>query len=104
MTPEASKSLNAFCASLSAGAPSTDLSAPLQALWWSRKDAWTEAHTLVQGDQSAEAAWVHAYLHRVEGDLSNAAYWYRRADKEPSTVALDAEWTEIAAAFLDQQT
>jgi hypothetical protein len=49
---------------------------------------------------SREAAWVHAYLHRVEGDLGNAGYWYRQAQKRPATAALNAEWADIAAALL----
>ena len=57
------------------------MSAPLAALWWAKKGDWDKAHRLVMDEQSAEAAWVHAYLHRVEGDLGNAGYWYRQAHK-----------------------
>ena len=60
---------------------------------------WDGAHALVQDDSSPEAAWVHAHLHRVEGDLSNAAYWYRRAGRPVATGALDEERAEIAAAL-----
>ena len=52
---------------------------PLAALWWAAKGNWDEAHKIVQDEETADAAWVHAYLHRVEGDLGNAGYWYRRA-------------------------
>ena len=54
----------------------------------------------MQDDESREAAWVHAYLHRVEGDLPNAGYWYRTAGKPVATGALDDEWAAIAAELL----
>lgn len=76
------------------------LSAPLRAL---REDAvghWEAAHRAVQDDDSAEAAWVHAYLHRKEGDVSNAGYWYARAGKPRFEGSLPAEWEEIADALL----
>jgi hypothetical protein len=57
----------------------------LRALWYAAHDDWNEAHRLVQGDPSSECAWVHAYLHRVEGDLGNARYWYQQAGKKPAT-------------------
>jgi len=85
---------------VSDAAPPPGLTVPLEALWWAAKNDWDKAHSLVQGDGGAEAAWVHAYLHRVEGDLSNAAYWYRRADREPSSAPLDDEWQDIAASLL----
>lgn len=56
---------------------------------------WDGAHCIVQSINSCEAAWVHAYLHRVEGDLGNAAYWYRRAGKPVCTLSLQDEWQEI---------
>jgi len=87
---------NDFKASLAKASPPAGLSVPLQALWWAGKDDWDKAHKLVMGDDSAESAWVHAYLHRVEGDLPNARYWYRQATREPATNALDAEWAAIA--------
>jgi len=70
-----------FKASLSGAAPAPDLDAPLAALWWAAKGNWDEAHKIAQDEPTADAAWVHAYLHRVEGDLGNAGYWYRRANK-----------------------
>lgn len=57
----------------------------------------------VQGDEGGQAAWVHAYLHRVEGDLVNAAYWYRRAGRELSSAPLDIEWEQIAADLLAER-
>jgi hypothetical protein len=87
-------------ASLAAANPPAGLGVPLTALWWIAKDNWDKAHALVQGDGGSDAAWIHAHLHRIEGDLSNAAYWYRRAGRNPSSASLDAEWSEIAAALL----
>jgi hypothetical protein len=89
-----------FRASLAQAAPPEGLSAPLQALWWAGKDDWDKAHGLVMGAAGREAAWVHAYLHRVEGDLSNARYWYGQAGKPPAAAALPDEWDAIVAALL----
>jgi len=89
-----------FKASLSASAPAPELDAPLAALWWAAKGQWDEAHRIVQDKETADAAWVHAYLHRVEGDLGNAAYWYRRAQKPVASDSLEAEWERIASALL----
>jgi hypothetical protein len=89
-----------FKASLAQAAPPTGLDTPLQALWWAGKDNWDKAHTLVMETSGADAAWVHAYLHRVEGDLPNARYWYGQAGKPPASVALEDEWAAIAAAML----
>ena len=61
--------------------PFGDWSSPLQALWWAKKGYWENAHELAQSAGSVEGDWVHAYLHREEGDLGNAAYWYARAGK-----------------------
>jgi hypothetical protein len=89
-----------FRATLSAGTPPAGLNAPLQSLWYAAKGDWNRAHQLVQDDNGRDAAWVHAYLHRVEGDLGNAGYWYRRADRPASTAPLDDEWAEIGKALL----
>jgi hypothetical protein len=89
-----------FKASLSDAAPASELDAPLAGLWWTAKGGWDQAHKLVQDEPTAEAAWVHAYLHRVEGDLGNAGYWYRQAGKPVATGPLEAEWEEIVEALL----
>lgn len=91
-----------FRASLDAPAPPPDLSAALQALWWDARGAWERAHEAAMRDEGAEAAWVHAYLHRKEGDRSNAAYWYRRAGRTMPDGTLEAEWEAIAAALLSR--
>jgi hypothetical protein len=87
-------------ATLSNAAPAPDLAPPLQALWWAAKGDWNKAHNIVQDEESGDAAWVHAYLHRVEGDLGNAGYWYRRASKPVATDSLDAEWERIVSALI----
>jgi hypothetical protein len=89
-----------FKASLSGAAPSPDLDPPLAALWWAAKGSWDQAHKLVQDEATAEAAWVHAYLHRVEGDLGNAGYWYRRAGKPVAAGSLETEWEAMASGLL----
>ena len=89
-----------FRASLSGAAPAPELDAPLAALWWAANDGWDQAHKIVLDESSAEAAWVHGYLHRVEGDLGNAGYWYRRAAKPVADGSLKAEWTRIASTLL----
>ena len=75
--------------------------APLvTALWHDATGDWEHAHTLAQDVESADGAWVHAYLHRREGDVSNAHYWYRRAQRPPASGALDDERREIVEALL----
>ena len=78
----------------------TALSPPLKALWWAARDDWDHAHEVAQSDPGPDAAWVHAYLHRVEGDAENAGYWYGLAHRPASTAPLDQEWQAIAAALL----
>ena len=87
-------------ASLSDAAPAPQFDAPIAALWWAAKGNWDQAHKIVQDEATAGAAWVHAYLHRVEGDLGNAGYWYRRALKSPASGSLESEWDQIASELL----
>ena len=87
-------------ASLAGAAPPGGLAGPLEGLWWAAKGDWDRAHRIVQDDESRDAAWVHAYLHRVEGDLPNAGYWYRTAGQPVVRGTLEAEWNAIAAALL----
>src|SRR5258707_3413881 len=84
-----------FKASLLGAAPALGLDAPLAALWWAAKGNWDEAHKIAQDEATAEGAWVHAYLHRVEGDLGNAGYWYRQAGQPVAKDSLDAECERI---------
>lgn len=93
-----------FIASLDGAAPAPELRAPLAGLWWAGKGDWDRAHKIVQDESSREAAWVHAYLHRVEGDLGNAGYWYRQAGQVAAKDSLEAEWQRIAATLLGSKT
>ena len=66
-----------FKRSLSKTKPPSGLSLAVTGLWWAGKNDWNKAHKIVMDDDGADCAWVHAYLHRVEGDRDNARYWYR---------------------------
>ena len=75
--------------------PSDILSGIHLALWYAMKNNWDMAHSIVQDINTNTASWIHAYLHRVEGDLSNANYWYNRASKNASTESLESELNNI---------
>lgn len=92
--------LDQFRETLTSAAPPADLSFALAGLWWDAKDDWTRAHESAQQDEGHDGAWVHAYLHRKEGDQGNAAYWYQRAGEPVCRESLDAEWSSIANALL----
>ncbi len=92
--------LDEFRASLGEASPPPGSTTVLQALWWQGKGDWQRAHELAQAADEADGAWVHAHLHRVEGDLGNAGYWYRRAGQPVATGALDTEWAAITQALL----
>jgi hypothetical protein len=92
--------LKSFRASMTAEPPAA-LSVPLLALWYAGRGDWERAHRLVQDDEGGDGAWVHAHLHRQEGDLGNAAYWYRLARKPVATASISDEWSEIAGSLLD---
>jgi hypothetical protein len=89
----------ALKSTLSNAAPESGLSSPLAALWWAAKGDWDAAHKIVQDESDVHSAWVHAYLHRVEGDLPNAGYWYRQAGHPVAKDALDVEWERIVLAL-----
>jgi len=89
-----------FKASLAGDAPAAGIAPPLAGLWWTAKGDWDKAHRIVQDESSRDAAWVHAHLHRLEGDLGNASYWYRQAGQPVATDAHDVEWERIASALL----
>ena len=92
--------LAAFRASLAAAAPPPDSSFALRALWLDARGDWDGAHEAAQADGGRAGDWVHAYLHRKEGDPGNAAYWYRRAGKPVCQTSLEEEWAAIAEALL----
>ena len=90
----------AFRRSLSNAVPPKTVSAALQSLWWAKKGDWEKAHRIAMDDHSRDGAWVHAYLHRVEGDQGNADYWYRQARRPSAQGPLDAEWDAMIDALL----
>ena len=93
-----------FKQSLSKPRPPAQLSAALSGLWWAGKDDWDKAHKIVMDDAGKDCAWVHAYLHRVEGDLENARYWYKQAGKPAASVPLPTEWAAITTDLLSPQS
>ena len=95
--------LQEFRRSLLSEEPPGQLSFALASLWWDAKGNWNQAHESAQRDEGPAGSWVHAYLHRKEGDSSNAGYWYRRADKAPAQSSLEQEWLEIAESLLSEE-
>ena len=93
-----------FKQSLKKDRPPKAVSGALEALWWDGKDNWDKAHKIAQDIPDHEGAWVHAYLHRKEGDEGNAGYWYSRAGKPKSTFPLEKEWEELVQAFLGKMS
>ncbi len=79
---------------------SEEFSSLLLALWWDAKGDWEKAHAIAQDVETADGAWVHAYLHRKEGDAWNAGYWYRRAGRVEAKGTLREEWEEIVSELL----
>lgn len=92
--------LEDFRNSLAAEQPPSELSLALAGLWWDAKGDWTRAHESAQQDEGTAGSWVHAYLHRKEGNPSNAAYWYRRAGKATSREPFEQEWRNIVGNLL----
>jgi hypothetical protein len=92
--------LDQFRESLQQPAPPATLPPLLAALWWEARGDWNRAHEIAQAQESADAAWIHAYLHRKEGDAANAAYWYSRAGRPHCKLSLDLEWEQITSALL----
>ena len=91
-----------FRSSLGADAPPVPCAPLLRALWFDGRGRWEDAHRVAQDVEGADGAWVHAYLHRKEGDLQNAEYWYRRAGKPIATSALDDEWAAMVTLLLSR--
>jgi len=94
--------LKTFKDSISRAEPPEGVSLALAALWWDAKGDWNKAHELAQEREDRAGNHVHAYLHRKEGDPSNAGYWYRRAGVSPSAASLEAEWDELVQGFLGE--
>jgi hypothetical protein len=95
-------SFEEFRASLSNATPPPDLTPALRALWTDGHGDWDGAHRIAQDIEGPTGAWVHAYLHRKEGDAGNAGYWYRQAGRPAATGTLDEEWVAIVASLLDE--
>ena len=93
--------LQEFRESLKHDQPPRELSLALAGLWWDAKGNWTRAHESAQQDGGPAGSWVHAYLHRKEGDSSNAGYWYSRAGKPKERGSLEEEWNAITSALLE---
>ena len=94
------KTLAEFKASLNAEEPVNGLSAQLKSLWYDGKGDWHQAHAQVDHLTDRASAWVHAYLHRKEGDIWNADYWYRQAKQTRPDISLDKEWERLVVEFL----
>jgi hypothetical protein len=89
-----------FKASMSDALPPKGITASLAALWYAGKGDWEQAHAIAQDVPTREGSWVHAYLHRVEGDQWNANYWYNRAGRSIPALSLEQEWAEIVQSLL----
>ena len=89
-----------FRESVKEAAPPASLPPLLKALWWDASGDFDQAHAIAQDEPSPDGAWVHAYLHRKEGDAFNAGYWYRQARQPHPKVSLEDEWKQIAETFL----
>jgi hypothetical protein len=94
--------LEAFRATLTDAEPPV-VTPALRALWHAANGNWNEAHRIAQDINDRSGAWVHAHLHRAEGDLGNARYWYRQASQSEATDSLEAEWTRVTTALLEAQ-
>jgi len=92
--------LEEFNASLQHDTPPSGLNPFLTALWYDAKGDWQASHTIAQDLASKDAAWIHAYLHRKEGDLWNADYWYQRAGRIRPETTLKEEWENLLVSFL----
>jgi len=93
--------IDEFVDTLNGERPPSHITREQEALWMDATGDWDHAHRIVQSLDTREAAWVHAYLHRKEGDIGNAAHWYGRAGRSMSSLSFEDEWREIAAALLE---
>ncbi len=92
--------LQEFKASLNSAQPPQGISKVLEAMWYEGKGDWEASHNIAQDIHSKEGSWIHAYLHRKEGDEGNAAYWYARAGRKMPSVNLGEEWDNICQELL----
>lgn len=94
--------LAAFKSSLQGSQPPQSINPCLAALWFDAKQDWQKAHNIAQDIDDRDGSWVHAYLHRKEGDPGNARYWYNRAGRPMPSYTLEKEWEEVASYFLSR--
>lgn len=92
--------LDLFRHSLELTAPPAELTLYLRVLWLDSKGDWEGAHDIAQEIEDADGSWLHAYLHRKEGDLPNAGYWYHRAGRAQPDLSVDAEWDQLVEHFV----
>ena len=92
--------LSEFTKSLNTDTPPAEASVYLKALWNDAKGNWNKAHELIQDLPDKNASWIHAYLHRKEGDLFNADYWYSKAGRKRPSLSLEEEWQQLVTALL----
>jgi hypothetical protein len=92
--------IDEFVESLAGKQPPNELSDTLTSLWWDKKGDWDKAHAIAQNIPTAQGSAVHAYLHREEGVLWNADYWYSRAGRQRPDVSLETEWQQLVAEML----
>ncbi len=92
--------LDEFRKTLAEKSPPRELSPSLRAMWEDANGNWNAAHAIAQDIDTRAGSWIHGYLHRKEGDLANAGYWYRRAEQAPAHETLDEEWARIVSALL----
>lgn len=97
-------SFEEFNKSLSLKDPPDDLSVYLISLWFDARGDWEKAHVTIQDTDDSSASWIHAYLHRKEGDIGNADYWYRRAERKRPTITLQEEWKRYCNSAYSQLT
>ena len=89
-----------FRQTLSSSKPPDKISGYLKSLWYDAKSDWEKAHNIIQDIEDKTASWIHAYLHRKEGDTGNADYWYHRAGRKRPAISLEEEWADIVKALL----
>jgi hypothetical protein len=95
------KQMEEFLASLNNEKPPQNLTPELLSLWYDGKSQWKQAHDIAQEIDDKNGSWIHAYLHRKEGDLGNASYWYSRAGKYRPSISLEEEWQELVEHFFN---
>jgi hypothetical protein len=94
--------LEEFRASITQSSPPATLPPLVAALWWEAKGDWEQAHEIAQDESGRDAAWVHAYLHRKEGDEGNAGYWYGQARRPHCALPFEKEWEQIVSDLLNR--